>query len=156
MSIKSFKFWTCKLTCKHSPCFPNCLCTPKAIYLVVLIFWMVLLKSCLFPASIIIMLPNHLCKIQKCVLTQFTRGCWISNITVRTSTNWLVSNNFAISISCTWIFFSARIDTFSIFTCGVIRTITIWCTANCKRWRFYFFYQIEKSKEVEIVGSLKG
>ena len=113
-------------------------------------------KLFMTPAWITFIVPNHLCKIQKCVLTQFTRGCWISNITVRTSTNWLVSNNFAISISCTWIFFSARIDTFSIFTCGVIRTITIWCTANCKRWRLYFFYQIEKSKEVEILGSLKG
>ena len=119
-------------TCKMNSMATELRCTPRNLFLDLLLY-------CSFQFSCAnswYSIPK--CKLSKWVLTQFTWCGRITNVPIRTSTNWLMTYYFAVCVSCTRISFSTRIDALSIFTCSVIWTIIIWCTPSCQRWWLNF------------------
>ena len=72
-----------------------------------------------------------------------TQGAWctrITNVSIRTCANWLMHNNSAVCVSCTWVPFSTRVNALPIFTCGIIRAISVTSTTNKHiRWLHYIY-----------------
>ncbi len=72
-----------------------------------------------------------------------TQGAWctrITNVSVRTCTNWLMHDYSAICVSCTWVPFSTRVNALPIFTCCIIRAISVTATTNKHiRWLHYIY-----------------